>query len=143
MNVGGLDWISEEEKQQEKEDRENASRMRLPIFITCPAISRNIKHLLLHNTTTSTSINESVQTMNQYPAAAITNLQQREKVDVDDGYERPGKSRTATPIESRLFLTKVPIFFPLGPYILHSSSSRQSNRASCNVGVFVASLTRR
>jgi hypothetical protein len=36
MNAGGLDWISEE-KQQEKEDRENASRMCLPIFITGPA----------------------------------------------------------------------------------------------------------
>jgi hypothetical protein len=45
---------------------------------------------------------------------AITNLEQRKKVDVDDGYERHG------------------------PYILHSSSSRQSNWASCNVAQFAA-----
>lgn len=59
-----------------------------------------------------------------WTAVAITNLEQRGKVDVGDGYERHGKSRTATPIDSGLFLTKVPIFFPIGPYILHSSSSR-------------------
>jgi hypothetical protein len=57
----------------------------------------------------------------------------RSEGSVNCSYEKHGKSRTTAPIENGALLTKAPILLALDSPIPLSSSSRRSNRLSCNV----------
>lgn len=62
-----------------------------------------------------------------------TTKEGRSEGGVNCNYEKHGKSRTTASIENGTILTKAPIFLALDSPIPLSSSSRLSNRLSCNV----------